>query len=117
MAQNSGGPLEVSKTETDVTYYIDEEDAPYRTKIPKPPEAVTLADFKTILPARLHQYKYFFKNKDAEFGIVKQEILDEASTLPLFNGQIVSWLVATEGSMVSEGGLSGLGKFLIHKHF
>ena len=112
MAQSSsggGGPhQDVSKAETEVTYYIDEEEAPYRTKIQKHPSEVVLADFKAILPARLHQFKYFFKNKDEEFGIVKQEILDESSNLPLFNGQIVSWLVVTEGSMVSEGGLSGL---------
>ena len=112
MAQSSsggGGPQQdVSKAETEVTYYIDEEEAPYRTKIQKHPSEVVLADFKAILPARLHQFKYFFKNKDEEFGIVKQEILDESSNLPLFNGQIVSWLVVTEGSMVSEGGLSGL---------
>ena len=112
MAQSSsgGGGQDVSnKAETEVTYYIDEEEAPYRTKIQKNPSEVVLADFKAILPARLHQFKYFFKNKDEEFGIVKQEILDESSNLPLFNGQIVSWLVVTEGSMISEGtGLSGL---------
>ena len=104
---SSGGP-QPSESMTDVTYHIDDEDAPYRTKIPKPSESVTLADFKAVLPARLHQHKCFFKNKDAEFGIVKQEIIDESSTLPLFDGKIVSWLVATEGSMVSEGTLSGL---------
>ena len=52
--------------------------------------------------------KFFFKNKDDEFGIVKQEIADDQTPLPLFDGRIVSWLVATEGSMISEGGLSGL---------
>ena len=68
---------------TDVTYHIDDEDAPYRTKIPKPSESVTLADFKAVLPARLHQHKCFFKNKDAEFGIVKQEIIDIATRVML----------------------------------
>ena len=50
---SSGGP-QPSESMTDVTYHIDDEDAPYRTKIPKPSESVTLADFKAVLPARLH---------------------------------------------------------------
>ena len=93
---------------TTVTYYIDDEEAPFQGKISKNPSNVTLADFKKIISQKYHRHKFFFKNKDDEFGIVKQEITDDSTLLPLFDGRIVSWLVATEGSMISEGGLSGL---------
>lgn len=93
---------------TIVTYYIDDEEAPFQGKISKSSCDVTLADFKKIISPKYHRHKFFFKNKDEEFGIVKQEITDDATPLPLFDGRIVSWLVATEGSMISEGGLSGL---------
>jgi len=93
---------------TTVTYHIDDEDIPCQGKISKTPSEITLGDFKKIIPQKYHKHKFFFKNKDDEFGIVKQEITDDNANLPLFDGRIVSWLVATEGSMISEGGLSGL---------
>ena len=95
-------------TTTTVTYYIDDEELPCQGKIAKSPNSVVLADFKKIIGPKYQRHKFFFKNKDDEFGIVKQEITDDQTPLPLFDGRIVSWLVATEGSMISEGGLSGL---------
>lgn len=98
MASNKAENSEV----TTVTYYIDDEEAPFQGKISKNSQNVTLADFKKIISQKYHRHKFFFKNKDEEFGIVKQEITDDDSFLPLFEGRIVSWLVATEGSMISE---------------
>ena len=91
-----------------VTYFIDDEELPCQGKIAKSPTSVVLADFKKIIGPKYQRHKFFFKNKDDEFGIVKREIADNQTPLPLFDGRIVSWLVATEGSMISEGGLSGL---------
>ncbi len=92
---------------TTVTYYVDDEEAPFQGKISKACHSVTLSDFKKIISPKYHRHKFFFKNKDDEFGIVKQEITDDDTLLPLFEGRIVSWLVATEGSMISEA-ISGL---------
>ena len=66
----------------------------------KPSNEVTLGDFKAVLPTIYQRYKYFFKSNDDDFGVVKEEIMDESTILPLYNGRIVSWLVAAEGSVV-----------------
>ena len=54
--------------ETKIIYHIDDEETPYLVKIPKPPEKVTLGDFKNIL--NRPNYKYFFKSMDDDFGWV-----------------------------------------------
>ena len=98
-----------SEHRTTVTWYIDDEETPFRgTVTSEEPNNVTLSDFKKIIPPRYHRHKFFFKNKDEDFGIVKLHIQDEYATLPLFEGQIVSWLVASEGSMISESTMSGI---------
>ena len=97
-----------SSETTTIVYHIDDDEAPFQGKVPKDKDSVTLADFKKIISQKYHRHKFFFKTKDEEFGIVKQEITDDNTLLPLFDGRVVSWLVATEGSMISEGGLSGL---------
>ena len=86
---------------TTVTYYIDDEELPRQGTISKVPDEITLEDFKKIIGQKYHKHKFFFKNKDDEFGIVKQEITDDNTNLPLFDGRIVSWLVATEGKNIS----------------
>ena len=94
---------------TIVTWYIEDEETPFRGSLTaEGPEGVVLSDFKKIIPPRYHRHKFYFKHKDEEFGIVKLEILDENASLPLFDGQIVSYLVATEGSMISESTMSGI---------
>jgi hypothetical protein len=99
-AESSSKDDTINQTETKVIYHIDEEDTPYMVKIPKPSDSVTLADFKAILPTHLHKFKYFFKAKDEDFGVVKEEIIDDDTPLPLFGARVVSWLVAAEGSMI-----------------
>ena len=100
-ANNMASTLET----TTVTYHIDDEDIPCQGKISKTPSEITLGDFKKIIPQKYHKHKFFFKNKDDEFGIVKQEITDDNANLPLFDGRIVSWLVATEGKTVFDLGV------------
>ena len=63
--------------ETKVIYHIDEEETPYLVKLSKPPAEVTLADFKAGIPVHFHKFKFFFKSKDDDFGVVKEEILDD----------------------------------------
>ncbi|XP_056399301.1 segment polarity protein dishevelled homolog DVL-1 isoform X3 [Hyla sarda] len=90
--------------ETKIIYHIDEEETPYLVKLPVSPEKVTLADFKNVLSNRpVHNYKFFFKSMDQDFGVVKEEISDDNTKLPCFNGRVVSWLVLAESSH-SDGG-------------
>ncbi|KAE8747338.1 dishevelled isoform A [Frankliniella occidentalis] len=87
--------------ETKVIYHIDDEETPYLVKLPIAPDQVTLADFKNVL--NRPNYKFFFKSMDDDFGVVKEEIVDDEAHLPCFNGRVVSWLVSAEGSNVSDG--------------
>merc|ERR1719458_1136120 len=37
---------------------------------------------------------------DDDFGVVKEEIVEEDCPLPCFNGRVVSWLVSADGGSV-----------------
>uniref|UniRef100_X1ZGH6 Dishevelled n=1 Tax=Capitella teleta TaxID=283909 RepID=X1ZGH6_CAPTE len=82
--------------ETKIIYHIDDEDTPYLIKLPIPADRVTLGDFKNAL--NRPNYKFFFKSMDDDFGVVKEEIIDEETKLPCFNGRVVSWLVPADPS-------------------
>uniref|UniRef100_A0A672QKZ5 Dishevelled segment polarity protein 1b n=1 Tax=Sinocyclocheilus grahami TaxID=75366 RepID=A0A672QKZ5_SINGR len=85
--------------ETKIIYHIDEEETPYLVKLSVAPEKVTLADFKNVLSNRpVNSYKFFFKSMDQDFGVVKEEVSDDNTKLPCFNGRVVSWLVLAESS-------------------
>ncbi|XP_018800050.1 PREDICTED: segment polarity protein dishevelled [Bactrocera latifrons] len=88
--------------ETKVIYHIDDETTPYLVKIPIPSAQVTLKDFKMVLNKQNNNYKYFFKSMDADFGVVKEEIADDSTILPCFNGRVVSWLVSADGTNQSD---------------
>nr|AID23674.1 dishevelled-2 [Hofstenia miamia] len=92
--------------ETKIIYHIDDENTPYLVKLPIPSDRVTLADFKNVLTnLNKPNYKFYFKSMDDDIGVVKEEIDDEATNLPCFNGRVISWLVAAESShsSVSDG--------------
>ncbi|KAK3105377.1 hypothetical protein FSP39_023754 [Pinctada imbricata] len=82
--------------ETKIIYYIDDEDTPYLIKLPIGADRVTLGDFKNAL--NRPNYKFFFKSVDDDFGVVKEEIIEDETRLPCFNGRVVSWLVPAESS-------------------
>ncbi|KAK7070976.1 Segment polarity protein dishevelled DVL-3 [Halocaridina rubra] len=86
--------------ETKIIYHIDDEETPYLVKIPKAPDKVTLLDFKNVL--NRPSYKFFFKSMDDDFGVVKEEIIDDEAPLPCFNGRVVSWIVSADSSVVSD---------------
>ncbi|CAH1773482.1 unnamed protein product [Owenia fusiformis] len=87
--------------ETKIIYHIDDEDTPYLIKLSQPPDKVTLGDLKNAL--NRPNYKFFFKSMDDDFGVVKEEIVDEEAHLPCFNGRVVSWLVAADNSASDNG--------------
>ena len=91
--------------ETKIIYHIDDEDTPYLIKLPVPADRVTLGDFKNAL--NRPNYKFFFKSMDDDFGVVKEEIIEDEGPLPCFNGRVVSWLVSADsGTVVSDDGTS-----------
>ncbi|CAO1419423.1 unnamed protein product [Diamesa tonsa] len=82
--------------ETKIIYHIDDESTPYLVKICLPPPLVKLRDFKIILSKQQTcSYKFFFKSIDADFGVVKEEVIDDDTILPTFNGKVVAWLVTS----------------------
>ena len=92
----------LSTDETKIIYHIDDEETPYLVKVPVPHSDITLADFKAALSLPRLNYKYFFKSLDDDFGVVKEEIIDENTILPIFKGRVVAWLVAADGSNLSD---------------
>lgn len=88
--------------ETKVIYHIDDETTPYLIKIGLPSAIVTLKDLKTVLNKQNNNYKYFFKSMDVDFGVVKEEIADDLTILPCFNGRVVSWIVTSDSSTQSD---------------
>ncbi|KAF2349888.1 DIX domain [Trinorchestia longiramus] len=98
--------------ETKIIYHIDDEETPYLVKIPKAPEKVTLGDFKNVL--NRPNYKFFFKSMDDDFGVVKEEIVDDDAPLPAFNQRVVSWIVSADTSVADS--LSQCGEEGAPKH-
>ncbi|XP_022666780.1 segment polarity protein dishevelled-like isoform X2 [Varroa jacobsoni] len=92
MAQN--------ESETKIFFYVDDEETPYLVKVPVPLAQVTLQDFKGALQRT--NFKFFFKSLDADFGVVKEEIVEDSAVLPAFKGRVVSWLVSRDGSNASD---------------
>ena len=58
--------MESAANETKIIYYVDDEPIPYRIRISVDPQAITLADIKSVLLRT--NCKYFFKSLDADFG-------------------------------------------------
>ncbi|XP_057305033.1 segment polarity protein dishevelled homolog DVL-3-like [Hydractinia symbiolongicarpus] len=96
-----------SSEETKIIYHVDDEETPYLVKIPKPPAQVTLGDFKNVI--NRPNYKFFFKSMDDDFGVVKEEIIEDDALLPCFNGRVVSWVVPPDEDGASNH--SGEGMF------
>lgn len=90
----------VMPEETKIFYYIGDEQTPYVSKINIPPDVVTLGDFKAAI--KKPNYKFFFRSTDADFGVVKEEITNDQSVLPLCENRIVAWLVQPESDSNSQ---------------
>ncbi|XP_064623197.1 axin-1-like isoform X2 [Lineus longissimus] len=73
---------------TVVGYYLCGDPIPYRSVIEG--KNITLKQFKQLITKK-GNYKYFFKRASDEFetGVVHEEITDENSVLPLWEGKIV----------------------------
>ncbi|XP_076843035.1 axin-2 [Brachyhypopomus gauderio] len=86
--QASGGPAAVVVTETVVTYFFCGEDIPYRRMMKN--HSLTLGHFKEQLRKK-GNYRYYFKKASEEFecGAVFEEVWDDGSSLPMYEGKIL----------------------------
>ena len=84
--------MNVNPNETRIIYHIDDEDTPYAVKLPIALNEIRLRDFKSVLSIPRPNYKYFFKSHDDDFGVVKEEIIDDDAKLPIFKGRVVAWV-------------------------
>ncbi|WAR04659.1 DIX1A-like protein, partial [Mya arenaria] len=70
------------------------------TRVPRQPASmlgeITLHDFKGAFD-RPGQYRYHFKALDPEFGTVKEEISNEETIIPGWEGKIVAWIEPDTG--------------------
>lgn len=55
------------------------------------PNEVTLRDFKAVFD-RQGTFRFYFKTKDPDCGIVKEEITDDHQILPNWKGKILVWV-------------------------
>ncbi|CAK9296573.1 unnamed protein product [Gordionus sp. m RMFG-2023] len=115
--------------ETKIIYHLDDQSTPYLVKLPIPPDTITLGDLKKYIPPNSNNignsatnnsnnsenefgdYKYFFKSMDDDFGVVKEEIVEDKTRLPSFNGRVICWIVqAGLGGPNSHDGSGHSGK-------
>uniref|UniRef100_A0A8C6TES7 Axin 2 (conductin, axil) n=1 Tax=Neogobius melanostomus TaxID=47308 RepID=A0A8C6TES7_9GOBI len=84
----SGHPAVCSGGETVVTYFFCGEEIPYRRTMKS--HSLTLGHFKEQLRKK-GNYRYYFKKASDEFecGAVFEEISDECSPLPMYEGKIL----------------------------
>lgn len=64
---------------------------------------VTLGDFKSLLDPP-GQYRYYFKALDAEFGTIREELVNDEDVIPGWEGKIMAWILdSTEDEKVNFG--------------
>ncbi|KAM9732774.1 segment polarity protein dishevelled homolog DVL-3-like [Menidia menidia] len=81
--------------ETRVIYHLQDQDTPYLVRLRVPAQRATLAHVKQVL--NKPNLRFFFKNVDQDFGVVKEEISDDDARLPCVNGRVVCWVVSADG--------------------
>jgi len=85
-SHGSGGSKGHHKDKTVVTYFLGIEPIPYRTSLPG--KNITLGQFRTLITKK-GNFRYFFKTKTKDDGIVYQQIEDDDDFLPKFDSKIV----------------------------
>eukprot|EP00794_Sanderia_malayensis_P008965 gene8965-9922_t len=85
-SHGSGSSRGHRKDKTVVTYFLGLEPIPYRTSLPG--KNITLAQFKPLITKK-GNFRYFFKTKMKDDGIVYQQIEDDCECLPKFENKIV----------------------------
>uniref|UniRef100_A0A0N5BV23 Dishevelled n=1 Tax=Strongyloides papillosus TaxID=174720 RepID=A0A0N5BV23_STREA len=100
LKQNAGSGSQASLV-TKVYYHIDDDQTPFLSEIPVPPDRCTLADFKRVL--NKSNYKFFIKLVDPEINMeVKRELKDDNELIAKAETNNILYLLTSEGSTVSE---------------
>lgn len=81
----------VQESHTKVVYFLSKSTTPFLSSIPKRIGEITLKDFKIILD-RPGQFRYHFKTLDREYGMVKEEVLQDDDLIPAWDNKIVGWV-------------------------
>jgi len=90
--QSSSNETSSGGKETRLCIIIDSK-MPIIMRVPIPPESMTLGQFKAIASLQTKPYKFYFKSYDCEFGVVKEEVADDDSYLPVDGDRIVAWVI------------------------
>ncbi|KAJ6219508.1 hypothetical protein RDWZM_005320 [Blomia tropicalis] len=85
-----------STNETKVIYHLEDKDCPTVIKIPIAPEKITLRDLKTFLGLPKSYFRFYFKSYDKDVGVVKEQIFDDNSELPFYQGKVVAFIETAE---------------------
>jgi hypothetical protein len=88
------------QNETKLCIIIDSR-PPMFMKVPVEPGQLTLAQFKNLVNLNGSRYKFYFKSHDSEFGMVKEEIVEDDSILPVNDGEIVVWVISNDSVQYS----------------
>ncbi|KAH9393692.1 Segment polarity protein dishevelled DVL-3 [Tyrophagus putrescentiae] len=87
---------------------MDDKDIPTMVRIPIAPSVITLRDLKAYLSLRnSSNYKFYFKARDKDCGIVKEEIFHDNTPLPFFQDKVVAYIESIEGANSPIGGGGG----------
>lgn len=81
---------------TKVIYFTDKTITPYLTSIPKRLGEITLKDFKQLVDQPANN-RFHFKALDPEYGMVKEEVLQDDDILPGWEDKIIAWVETDHG--------------------
>lgn len=82
-------------------YVAIESNTPILTKVPIMPGTITLGQFKKITSLQDKCFKFYFRSHDSEFGMVKEELVDDDSIIPVEGDRIVAWVISNSSPPIS----------------
>jgi hypothetical protein len=83
--------FDITESGTKVVYFTERAVTPFMSSIPKRMGDIRLKDFKSMFD-RPGNFRFHFKSVDPEYGIVKEEIINDETILPGWDGKIVAWV-------------------------
>lgn len=81
---------------TKVVYFTEKTLTPFMSSIPKRLGEIKLIDFKTMFD-RPGNFRYHFKSMDPEYGMVKEEVMQDDDVLPGWDGKVIAWVEEDHG--------------------
>ncbi|OAF68128.1 hypothetical protein A3Q56_04132, partial [Intoshia linei] len=84
---------------TKLLFHLKNDDTPYMKKIYKNVNNITLFDVKTILELD-DGNRFYFKSKDSDEGVVKEQICNNKDIVPNFDGRIICYVLLTKHNSI-----------------